>query len=174
MKSKGLLSLGVFLGLLVSAQGQDVGYLSLTQTIPLAHVKGGFNHMSVDAERQLLFATAPTNKTLEIVDLKSGKSLRSLDGEAPAAVRFAPEFNQLYVTRGQSVYIYDGTTFNVVTKVDLQCSLDELQYDPAAETALRRLHDHRQDGHQNCEHSRRKIPGGNQTKLEKVLPSIRQ
>ncbi len=132
MKKKALLSLGVFLGLLLPAQGQDVGYLSLNQTIPLTHVQGGFNHMSVDSGRKLLFAAAPTNKSLEIVDLKSGKSLRSLDGETPAAVRFAPEFNQLYVTRGESVYLYDGTTFAVVTKVDLQCRLDELQYDAAS------------------------------------------
>src|SRR5262245_53077750 len=132
MKNKPLLSLGVFVGLFLPVQGQDVGYLSLNQTIPLTHVQGGFNHMSVDPARKLLFATAPTNKSLEIVDLNSGKSLRSLDGEAPAAVRFAPEFNQLYATRGESVYIYDGKSFAVVTKVDLQCRLDELQYDPAS------------------------------------------
>ena len=132
MKNKALVSLGVFLGLLLPSRGQDVGYLTLNQTIPLAHVQGGFNHMSVDPAKKLLFATAPTNKTLEIVDINSGKSLRSLDGEAPAAVRFAPEFNQLYATRGESVYIYDGKTFNLATKVDLQCRLDELQYDPAS------------------------------------------
>src|SRR5262245_5229075 len=132
MKNKPLLSLGVFVGLFLPVQGQDVGYLSLNQTIPLTHVQGGFNHMSVDPGRKLLFATAPTNKSLEIVDLQSGKSLRSLDGEAPAAVRFAPEFNQLYATRGESAYIYDGKTFDLVTKVDLQCRLDELQYDPAS------------------------------------------
>lgn len=132
MKNKALVSLGVLLGLLLPAYSQDVGYLTLDQTIPLAHVQGGINHMSVDPARKLLFATAPTNKTLEIVDLKSGKSLRSLDGEAPAAVRFAPEFNQLYVTRGESVFIYDSATFAVVSKVDLECRLDELQYDPGS------------------------------------------
>lgn len=132
MKKKALLSLGVFVGLLLPARGQDVGYLSLDQTIPLPQVQGGFNHMSVDSEHKLLFATAPTNKTIEIVDLKSGRPLRSLDGEAPAAVRYAPEFNQLYATRGESVYIYDGTKFDLIAKVDLQCRLDELQYDPAS------------------------------------------
>jgi hypothetical protein len=131
VKNKVFLSLGVFLGLL-PAQAQDVGYLTLNRTIPLAHIEGGFNHISVDSGRNLLFATAPADKTLEIIDLKAGKSLRSLDGETPAAVRFAPEFDQLYATRGESVYIYDGKAFDVVTKVDLQCRLDELQYDPAS------------------------------------------
>jgi hypothetical protein len=133
MKSKVLLALGMFFGLLLPAHGQDdVGYLSLKQTIPLARVQGGFNHMSVDSEHKRLFVTAPASKTLEIVDLTSGKPLRSLEGEAPAAVRYASEFNQLYVTRGESVYFYDGTTFDLVTKVDLQCRLDELQYHPTA------------------------------------------
>jgi DNA-binding beta-propeller fold protein YncE len=132
MKNRVFLALGAFLGLLLPAQGQDVGYLTLKQTIPLAQIQGGFNHMSVDSGRSLLFATAPANNSLEIIDLKAGKSVRSIGGETPAAVRFAPEFNQLYVTRGESVYIYDGKSFDVVTKVDLQCRLDELQYDPAS------------------------------------------
>jgi hypothetical protein len=88
--------------------------------------------MSVDAGRQRVFAAVPTNGTIEIADLKTGKALRSLAGERPAAVRFAPEFNQLYATRGQSVYIYDGKTLDQIGKVDLQSSLDELQYDPRA------------------------------------------
>ena len=88
--------------------------------------------MSVDPGQHRLFAAAPTNGTIEIVDLKAGKALRSLDGERPAAVRFAPEFNQLYATRGQSVYVYDGKTLGQVAKVNLESSLDELQYDPRA------------------------------------------
>ena len=88
--------------------------------------------MSVDPGQQRLFAAAPTNGTIEVVDLKAGKALRSLEGERPAAVRFAPEFNQLYATRGQSVYIYDGKTLDQIAKVNLESSLDEIQYDPRA------------------------------------------
>jgi DNA-binding beta-propeller fold protein YncE len=88
--------------------------------------------MSADAERQRLFASAPTKKTLEVVDLKSGKPLRSLEGEKPAAALYASEFNQLYVTRGQSVFIYDAKTLDTMTSIDLQSNLDELQYDPRA------------------------------------------
>ena len=88
--------------------------------------------MSVDAEHHRLFAAAPANNTLEIVDLSSGRPWRSLEGERPAAARYAPEFNQLYVSRGQSVYIYDGKAFDLITRIDLQSRLDELQYDPAA------------------------------------------
>jgi DNA-binding beta-propeller fold protein YncE len=131
MKSGSILFLAIALGFSLAAYGQEKP-LALAQTITLPDVQGGFNHMSVDAEHQRLFVSAPTNKTLEIVDLSSGKPLRSLKGEKPAAALFAPEFNQLYVTRGQSVVVYDGKTLEVITSIDLQSNLDEMQYDPRA------------------------------------------
>jgi hypothetical protein len=106
--------------------------LVLSQTVSLPNLQGGFNHMSIDAGDLRLFAAAPTNKTLEIVDLKSGKPWRSLEGEKPAAARYAPEFNQLYVSRGQSLSIYNGQTFDLIASIDLESNLDELQYDARA------------------------------------------
>jgi DNA-binding beta-propeller fold protein YncE len=114
----------------VSATGQEKNPVELSKTIRLPEVQGGFNHMSVDAGHQRLFVTATTKKALEIIDLQSGKPWRSLLGDSPAAALFAPKFNQLYVTRGHSVCIYDGSTFELVASVPLDSSLDELQYDP--------------------------------------------
>ena len=118
--------------LLPPTHGQENGTLALTQTISLPNVQGGFNHMSVDAAHLRLFAAAPTNKTVEIVDLNTPRPSRSLEGLKPAAVRYAPEFNQLYVSRGQSLFIYDGDKFDVITSIDLQSNLDELQYNASA------------------------------------------
>jgi DNA-binding beta-propeller fold protein YncE len=75
---------------------------------------------------------APTNNTLEIVDLKTGRPWRTLEGGKPAAVRYAPEFNQLYVPRGQSLDIYDGKTLDPIASIDLGSNLDELQYNASA------------------------------------------
>jgi DNA-binding beta-propeller fold protein YncE len=113
----------------ITSPAQD---LKLTQTIAIPNVQGGFNHMSVDSAHRRLFATASTNKTLEIIDVATYKPLISLTGEKPAAALYAPEFNQLYVSRGQSVVIYDGTTFAPTAVIDLHSDLDELQYDPQA------------------------------------------
>jgi len=132
MKYNSIFFLVIAVCFLSLAHGQENTSLVLLQTISLPNVQGGFNHMSVDAEHQRLFAAAPTNKTLEIVDLSTGKPWRSLEGEKPAAARYAPEFNQLYVPRGQSLYIYDGKTFDLVTSIDLESNLDELQYDAHA------------------------------------------
>ena len=69
------------------AQAQETNPLVLTQTIAFPNVQGGFNHMSVHADRQRLFAAALTNQTLEIVDLKSGKPWRSLAARRRAGPR---------------------------------------------------------------------------------------
>lgn len=132
MKIDSLPPLAGVIWILSPGFGRQAAPLSLLHTVPLPNVQGGFNHMSVDPGQQRLFAAAPTNGTIEIIDLKTGKALRSMEGERPAAVRFAPEFNQLYATRGQSVYIYDGKTLAQIGKVNLESSLDEIQYDARA------------------------------------------
>jgi DNA-binding beta-propeller fold protein YncE len=140
MKATSIFFLAVARCFLPQVHGQGARPLTLSRTISLPNVQGGFNHMSVDAGHQRLFAAAPTNNTVEIIDLRSGKPWRSLGGESPAAVRFAPEFNQLYVSHrstlprdgGQSVYIYDGQSFGLLTKIDLGSRLDELQYNARA------------------------------------------
>src|SRR5438045_720974 len=93
-------SLAAILCLISAAVAQETGELVLVKTIPVPKITGGFNHMSVDAAHARLFAAAPTNATVEIVDLKSGQPWRSLTGERPAATRYSPEFGQLYVSRG--------------------------------------------------------------------------
>jgi DNA-binding beta-propeller fold protein YncE len=132
MKTTPLLLSAIILCGMLSAQGQDNPALVLSKTIPLPDIQGGFNHLSADAAQHRLFATATTKKTLEIIDVKSGKPWRSLAGDGPAAALFAPEFNQLYVTRRQNLCIYDGSTFELLTNIDLQCGLDELEYNPDA------------------------------------------
>lgn len=111
-----------------TVSGQQL--LNPSETVPMPDVQGGFNHMSVDAAHHRLFAAAPTNRTLEVVDLVAYKPIKSLSGEKPAAALYTPEFNQLYVTRGQSVVIYDVSTLAPTATIDLHSNLDELRYDP--------------------------------------------
>ena len=87
MKTISILALAAFCSLL-PATAQDKTGLALSKTIPLPEVQGGFNHMSADADHQRLFVTATTKKTVEIIDLKSGKTARSLTGDGPAAALF--------------------------------------------------------------------------------------
>lgn len=125
-----LVSLAVCAGTNCSGQGSSA--LVQTQTIAFPEVQGGFNHMSVDAGRMRLFAAMPTNTTVEVADLKTGKPERSLKGERPAAVRYAPEFDQLYVSTVRGVSIYNGKTLEKISTIDLGSGVDELQYDSRA------------------------------------------
>jgi hypothetical protein len=84
--------------------------------------------MSVDASRQRLFAPAPSDKRLEIVDLRAGEPWRSLTSERPAAARYASELDRLYVSSGRYLYVYAGSDFALLTRIDLQSRLDELVY----------------------------------------------
>jgi len=113
-------------------QGQQNPSLQLLRIITMPNMQGGFNHMSIDARRQRLFASAPSNQTLEVVDLRTGQALRSLGGERPASALYAPEFDQLYVPRGQNLIVYDGASLQQIASIDLHSSLDELHYDSRA------------------------------------------
>jgi hypothetical protein len=115
-----------------AASGQETSGLVLTKTLSLPKIQGGFNHMSVDASGERLFAAAPSDGTVEIVDLTSGRPPQSLACERPAAARYAPEFHELYVSRGESLAIYNARTLALVTSIDLHSRLDELAYDARA------------------------------------------
>jgi hypothetical protein len=132
MKISSLAVFMVLLQFLPCTKAQENHPLTLSKTIAVPQIQGGFNHMSADAEHERLFLTATGMKTVEIVNLASGKPERALTGDGPAAALFAPEFNQLYVTRGESVCLYDGLAFELKAKADLQSRLDELGYDPKA------------------------------------------
>ena len=103
----------------------------LNQAIPLPRVHGGFNHMSVDDQHHRLFAPAPADGMLEVVDLTSGKLWRSLPAKRPTTALYAPDTRQLYLTSGRDLVIYDDT-LRVIASIDLHSRLDELQYDASA------------------------------------------
>jgi hypothetical protein len=129
MEIRARLFLVVIACFLAPAYGQETKTLALVQTIDLPSVQGGRNHMAVDAKRQRLFVPAPGDKRLEIMDLRSGRPWRSLASERPAAARYAPEFDQLYVSSGRYLYVYGGNDFALVARIDLQSRLDALVYD---------------------------------------------
>jgi len=52
----------------------------LVQTIPLPHVKGGFDLMAVDLTGRRLFVNAEDNNTTEVIDLAVGRLARTIPG----------------------------------------------------------------------------------------------
>lgn len=109
--------------------------LRLVQTIPLPGVEGRFDHFAVDVKRQHLFVAALGNDSVEVLDLRDGKLLRSLKGlQKPTGVAFVPEFNRLFVGNGdgQSCEVFDGDSFALLQSVKGLPDADNVRYDSAA------------------------------------------
>ncbi len=94
--------------------------LKLTKTIPLAGVKGRFDHFDADVQGKRLFVAALGNNTLEVIDLGGGKRLKSIGGlHKPTGVVFLPEENQIGVANGDdgTFKLFDGVTYQLVNNL---------------------------------------------------------
>ena len=109
--------------------------LHLLRTIPLPGVEGRFDHFALDARRQHLFVAALGNDTLEVLDLRSGKLLRSLQGlSEPTGVAFVAPSNRVFAASGEGARcaILDGATFAEVGSAPGLPDADNVRYDEAA------------------------------------------
>lgn len=117
---------------------KGTGILRLTGAIPLAHVQGRMDHVSVDVPGRRLFAAAFDNHTLEIVDLGAGRQVRPLELDEPQQSYFVPAANRLFVASSGdgTVKIFDGSTFALVRTVQLSSDADNMRYDAARKHVL--------------------------------------
>ena len=126
----------VLFGLLLTAYAQDTtALLKMDKTIPMPKVEGRIDHMAVDVVGQRLFVAALENNTVEVLDLKAGKTIQSLSGFAePQGIAYIPEFNRVFVANGQdgTCRILDGQTLRTITSVTCGDDSDNVRYDDAA------------------------------------------
>jgi DNA-binding beta-propeller fold protein YncE len=81
--------------------GQAPPVLVLKTRIPLAKVQGRMDHMGVDLKGQRLFVTAIDNRTVEVIDLQSGKQVHTIaDVDRPQAAYYDAPTNRLFVPCG--------------------------------------------------------------------------
>lgn len=125
----------LFMILLASAAlawGQATGPLRLEKTIELSNVQGRIDHMSVDVKGERLFVSALGNDTLEIIDTKAGKRIKTISGlQEPQGVLYVPDNNRLFVANSKdgSVRIFDGTSYAPLKTLDYGDDADNLRYD---------------------------------------------
>src|SRR6266568_1515641 len=135
MKAKRKLILVPFLSLILPAGLQAADVFEPAATIDLPSVKGRIDHFGIDLKQRRLFVAALGNDTLEIVDVKSGRLQRSLDGFGePQGVLYLPEFNRIYVANGSAnrVDILDGTSLARIKGVERLDDADNVRYDAGA------------------------------------------
>ena len=116
-------------------EAEEAGPLRWIQTIPLRNVEGRIDHMAVDAKGERLFIAALGNNTVEVLDLREGKRIRTITGlHEPQGISFVPELNKIFVANSQSgaVDIFDGASFQLIQSVKLGDDADNIRYDASA------------------------------------------
>ena len=98
----------------------------------LSHVKGGFDLMAYDLRHQQLFLSAQDNHSVEVIDLKNNKQVKSLPGfNEPKWVFYHPETNVLYVATGKDgkVTAVDASTYKTIKVYTFREKCNNLRYD---------------------------------------------
>jgi DNA-binding beta-propeller fold protein YncE len=116
------------------AAGEN-GPLILTAQIPLPGVHGRFDHFTFDPnEPGRVFISALGNNSVEVINLVEGTEVHRITGiPEPQGITFAVGLNKLFVgSRKGKLYIYDGTTYNLITSIDFNADVDNLRYDAAS------------------------------------------
>ena len=120
----------VFAGLTWAQAAQP---LRLETTIELPEVQGRIDHLSVDVKGQRLFVSALGNNTVEVIDLKAGKRMKTITGlQEPQGVLYVPTSNRLYVANAKdgSVRIFDGSSYAALKTLEYGDDADNLRYGP--------------------------------------------
>jgi len=129
----------IALGVCLSAAAQESEPLSLKGSIDLPNVKGRIDHFSVDVKGQRLFVAGVGNHSLEVMDLQSGKRVRTISNLAePQGVFFDAATNRLFVACALDgvTNIYDGTTFQLVGTVKFPDDADNIRYDARSKSVI--------------------------------------
>ena len=134
--------------------------LALTGAVPLSNVRGRIDHFGIDPTHNRLFVSALGNNTVEIIDISAQAVIHSLSGvPTPQGVVYSSETNKLFVGSDEGkLYIYDGSTFDLITSIDFGDDVDNLRYDATEKrVGQRNLHDPRLSrSHGNRSHGHRR------------------
>jgi YVTN family beta-propeller protein len=110
--------------------------LRLERTISLAGVKGRIDHLAFDADNRRLFVAALGNNTVEVIDVESGKVIRTIRGlSEPQGVIYQPENKRLWIANGGDgkVRVFDAMTFQPLQSIELGDDADNIRRDAATE-----------------------------------------
>ena len=116
-----------------SPPAETAAPLVLTGAIPLSNVKGRIDHFGFDPAHNRFFLSALGNNTEEIVGIGPQTVLHTISGvPTPQGVAYSPETNKLFVGSDEGkLYIYNGTSFDLITSIDFGDDVDNLRYDAA-------------------------------------------
>src|SRR6266852_5894465 len=106
--------------------------LILTTQLPLPGVHGRFDHFAFDhVEPGRVFISALGNNSVEVINLVEGTEVHRITGiPEPQGITFAVGLNKLFVaSRKGKLYVYDGTTYALITSIAYNMDVDNLRLD---------------------------------------------
>ena len=118
------------------SHAQSNSPLRLEKTIPLPGVKGRIDHLAFDTDNERLFVAALGNNTVEVIDVKSAKVIRTIAGLAePQGVIYQPERKRLWVANASDgkVRVFDALTFQPLRSIELGDDADNIRRDGATQ-----------------------------------------
>ena len=106
----------------------------MVAAVELPRVDGRIDHLAFDPASQRLFVAALGNNTVEVIDVKAGKHLRSLPGfREPQGIATVPDAKLIAVANGQGEGVqFVGDDFRMTQSVRLGEDSDNVRYDPSA------------------------------------------
>lgn len=133
--SRWLPSIALAVSLVVPLAQADAATLERAGSISLPGVKGGFDLMAVDVPGQRFFLAAEENGSLEILDLKANRRVRSIGGmDEPKWVVFRPESHRLFVSNGDGkVRTFDSNTYEPERIFEFREKANNLRFDAATD-----------------------------------------
>jgi DNA-binding beta-propeller fold protein YncE len=123
----------------LAASAADSPPLALESKIPLGEVSGRIDHLAVDLKRQRLFVAELGNDTVGVVDLKEGKTIRTLTGfKEPQGIGYVASTDTLYVANGGNgvVRVLQGPELTPAGQIELGDDADNVRVDEAAHEVL--------------------------------------
>jgi DNA-binding beta-propeller fold protein YncE len=125
----------VVLLLFATRAGLSQEPLTLVRAIELPRVEGRIDHLALDPSGGRLFVAALGNNTVEVVDVKNGTHLRSLQGfREPQGIAAAPDAQLIAVANGQGdgIQLIDANDYRLAKTISLGDDSDNVRYDGAA------------------------------------------
>jgi DNA-binding beta-propeller fold protein YncE len=122
-----------FLSSSLSLSAQSEQPLSLVETIPMPNVNGRLDHLYVDVGTKRLFVAGLENGSVEVVDLKAAKWLRTIPGfKKPQGIVFVPHLNKIFVASGDDgmVRVFSGKSYRLMDSIKLDRGANRITYDP--------------------------------------------
>jgi len=121
------------------ATGQDSVGLYLKSRMDLPNVNGRIDHFSADLKGQRIFVSALGNHTVEVLDIKDEKHLRSIpDLAEPQGVLYDSATNRLFVAcaKDGTTKIFSGSTFRLLNTVKFSGDADNIRYDARSQRII--------------------------------------